>query len=33
MAAKEWEKLVDAGTDPDEATRILREKYGLSGGQ
>ena len=33
MAMKEWEKLVDAGTDPDEATRILREKYGLPGGQ
>lgn len=33
MAAKEWEKLVDAGTDPDEATRLLREKYRLLGGQ
>ncbi len=33
MAAKEWEELVDAGTDPDEATRLLREKYGLPGGQ
>ena len=33
MAAKEWEELVDAGTEPDEATRLLREKYGLPGGQ
>ncbi len=33
MAAKEWEALVDAGTDPDEATRLLREKYGLPGEQ
>ena len=33
MAAKEWEELVNAGTEPDEATRLLREKYGLPGGQ
>lgn len=33
MAEKEWEELVDAGTDPDEATRILRKKYRLLGGQ
>jgi hypothetical protein len=33
MAAEEWEELVDAGTDPDEATKLLREKYGLPGGQ
>ena len=33
MAKQEWEELVDAGTDPDEATKLLREKYGLPGGQ